>query len=345
MLYEHPYRHVVERASSTVSRRQFLFAGAALAVGTSHSPSLLDELTSGLDDHHEGSPPPRGESLPSGAVEPQRGRAANGESEARHLFLTFDDGPIHCTGQILDLLAETRHKITFFVIGRNLINPKLRDFAIRALREGHEIGNHSFSHPDFSRISSKRAEREIVSTHGLIEEIVLEAGAVRERQNRFFRFPYGVSGSWSNYRTCQTVLTSLNYQVAWWDLDTNDWRMELPWFPRPLRKVVAALNKAKPYDVVLLHDRSKTARCLPQLMAVLETQRLVSLPLSLYGPDSGLPLQMDPTPDRCEQMHRPDVCDAPDFLDSFLERVGPRPESSDRLIDPEPKLTNRRVLW
>lgn len=92
------------------------------------------------------------------------------------LFLTFDDGPQYCTAGILDLLALRGHKATFFVIGRNLANPTLREFAVKALREGHDIANHSYDHPDFSTISVKRAVREITSTHALIEELVTEAG-------------------------------------------------------------------------------------------------------------------------------------------------------------------------
>ena len=200
-----------------------------------------------------------------------------------HVFLTFDDGPLRCTGKILDLLASTRHKATFFVIGRNLKDPKLRAFAIRALREGHDIGNHSYSHPDFSRISAKRAEKEIISTHELIQELIKESGVDPGRQDLFFRFPYGVSGSWANYASAQNVLASLNYHIAFWDLDTNDWRMELQWFPTSPQKVLKTLNQARPRDVILLHDRQKTASCLPQMVETLNGRHLVSVPLSDYG--------------------------------------------------------------
>jgi hypothetical protein len=91
-----------------------------------------------------------------------------------------------------------------------------------------------------------------------------------------------VAGSRSNYLACQDVLAELNYKIAWWDLDTNDWRMELPWFPKRPASVVAALNRARPGDVVLLHDRVKTSQCLPTMLNNLEIYKLESLPLSSY---------------------------------------------------------------
>jgi peptidoglycan/xylan/chitin deacetylase (PgdA/CDA1 family) len=201
-------------------------------------------------------------------------------SEDRSLFLTFDDGPIAYTGRILELLVEKRHKATFFVIGRNLENPSLRKFAVKALQDGHDIGNHSYDHPDFSTISAKRAVQEITRTHNLIQEVVAEAEADASRQNLFFRFPYGVTGSRSNHNRLRETLAELNYRVAGWDLDTRDWAMEAGWFGRSPSRVIASLKSAKPWDVVLLHDRLKTAQNLDRMLDVLECQSLVSVPLS-----------------------------------------------------------------
>lgn len=275
-----------------------MFSAASLAIGTGSGASLLDELTSllrpgdpdlphefeillrqGLDDvlpelGDSGPARPEREPLPDKGLQEAPG--------AKHLFLTFDDGPLYCTGHILDHLAATNHKATFFVIGANLKNPKLREYAVRALKEGHDLGNHSWSHPDFSHISVKRAKMEIESTHALINEVVKEAGITGENQNLFFRFPYGVEGSWSNSKATRDTLATLGYSIARWDLDTNDWRMELAWAPRSSRRVVDSLKHARPQDVVLLHDRTKTASCLPAIMGVLESFKLVSLPLSQY---------------------------------------------------------------
>jgi peptidoglycan/xylan/chitin deacetylase (PgdA/CDA1 family) len=201
-------------------------------------------------------------------------------SHERSLFLTFDDGPLVCTGRILELLAEKRHKATFFVIGRNLENPHLRKFAIKALQEGHDLGNHSYEHPNFSTISAKRAAREITLTHALIREVVEEAEVDSTRQNLYFRYPYGVTGSRSNYAETREVLADLDYRIAGWDLDTRDWTMEVGWFGRSPSRVIATLKSAKPWDVVLLHDRFKTAENLDRMLDVLNWRRFVSVPLS-----------------------------------------------------------------
>ncbi len=244
-------------------------------------PSVVDELDNiqrSIDGYLK---PEHGESLSLDALlgEPEK-TIPKPLSNEKSVFLTFDDGPLHCTAGILDLLALRGHKATFFVIGRNLANPTLRDFAIKALREGHDIGNHSYDHPDFSTISSKRAVQEIKTTHALIEELVKQAGVDPARQNLFFRFPYGVAGSRSNFAACRDALAELNYNIAWWNLDTNDWRMEMAWFPRPASRVIRSLKVARPQDVVLLHDRMQTMRHLSEMLDVVESRKLVSVPLS-----------------------------------------------------------------
>lgn len=265
----------------TCTRRQFISLGAGLVIAGSSTPSLVDELTSLLDTDSEHIKPQRGEILPPD-IQGQGHEIQESWEIQRPLFLTFDDGPLFCTEHILEQLALRKHKATFFVIGRNLVNLKLRELAIKALKEGHDIGNHSYDHPNFATISTKRVEKEIVATHELIQGVVKESGVNPRRQDLFFRFPYGVPGSGHNYGYCQDVLADLNYRIAWWNLDTNDWRMELQWFARPFSRVLRSLNKARPGDVVLLHDRAKTAEHLPKMLEVIESQQLVSVPLSTH---------------------------------------------------------------
>jgi peptidoglycan/xylan/chitin deacetylase (PgdA/CDA1 family) len=252
-------------------------------VGRSPWDSLEDELIKALEESKASSNRERNQhtSPDVPAPEPTNTDGKTGEPLQR-LFLTFDDGPSLGAGRILDLLAESRQKATFFVIGRNLERPKFRDLAIRALREGHDIGNHSYTHPNFLTVSAQRAEMEIFKTHEIINGLVREAEVDHTRQDLFFRFPYGNSGSIYNYAACRKTLAGLGYRVAWWDLDTWDWRMELGWFKKNSMKVIASLKKARPRDVVLLHDRVKTSEHLPEMLEVLRTQKLASLPLSDY---------------------------------------------------------------
>ena len=263
-----------------VSRREFLAASAGLMLGGSW-PSIHDDLISAREYDNSYVEPQAGEVRPKdGPFSSRQDDTGFQSCNPRDLFLTFDDGPQDCTSHILDILGEMGHKATFFVIGRNLKNSKLRQLAVRALQEGHDIGNHSYSHPNFSEISADRAVREIWTTHTLIQEVVAEAGVDPNRQDLFFRFPGGDGGNSWNYRTINETLDKLNYGTAWWDLDTNDWRMELRWYPRSPSRVIQALTKARPHDVVLMHDRAKTARYLPEMLQILDAQQLASTTLS-----------------------------------------------------------------
>ncbi len=275
--------HAESRSRETrLTRRRFLaLSTTGIVVTNSPGFSLVDELTSLLHSHPDYIEPRRGEMSPP--KKQQQNKVHDADDVQQPLFLTFDDGPMFCTAQILEHLAARKHKATFFVIGRNLANPKLRHLAIKALHEGHEIANHSYEHPNFSWISTKRAQKEITATHAQIEEVIEESGVSPTNQNRFFRFPYGDLGSQSTKQACDEVLLDLGYQIAGWDLDTNDWRMELYWYARSSAQVIGALHRAKPRDVVLLHDRGKTADHLPAMLQAVETRKLVSLPLSLYG--------------------------------------------------------------
>lgn len=260
--------------------------GAGVLGGSLLDPSLAtDVLMRALGLSEDYVAPKRGDTRP--LVPTLRRRRSTNESteepgDNHSLFLTFDDGPLPCTSKILDLLAASGNKATFFVLGRNLVVPKLRDLALRALKEGHDIANHSYDHPDFSTISAKRAEKEIISTCELIKGLIKEAGVEQPRQNRFFRFPFGSEGTGKTYTACQTLLSDLNYQIAWWDLDTHDWQMDWGAFPRSSSTVIESLKQARPSDVVLLHDRDKTAHHLPEMLRVLTFQQLVSIPLSDY---------------------------------------------------------------
>ena len=76
-----------------------------------------------------------------------------GPKDHRLVALTFDDGPIKGkTGPILDLLQETNVPATFFVLGENVERDP--EMLHRMVREGHEIGNHTYTHPDLTKLKS-----------------------------------------------------------------------------------------------------------------------------------------------------------------------------------------------
>ena len=76
------------------------------------------------------------------------------------IALTFDDGPNTHMGTILDVLAEYDAKASFYVIGKKLDNNN-SEYVLRAFQEGHEIGNHSDSHPYMTKISESKMHQEL----------------------------------------------------------------------------------------------------------------------------------------------------------------------------------------
>lgn len=267
----------------TITRRRFLGLGAAAALNSPLLRPLGDELPLLMEDPEEAIKPESGEVLPPGLTDTTReDLGASPFDPTDPLFLTFDDGPLLCTDAILDRLAEVSQKATFFIIGRNLTNKRLRKSAIRAVQEGHELGNHSFTHPSFSGLSANRAEREIRKTHSEILSVMEEAGADSVWWNRFFRFPYGDPGSSWNWSAVRHTLADLGYRIAWWDLDTHDWRMGNGSYGRSPYRVIKVMEQARSRDVVLLHDRDATARLLPRLLGVLEWKKLHSTTLAHY---------------------------------------------------------------
>lgn len=265
------------------SRRQFLASMVGFSVVNAANPSPLDKLLSLLSKANPKSFPNEYEPLSiDSLLDGSGGKSSHSRENAQILFLTFDDGPLPCTSKILETLASTRHRATFFVVGRNLTNPPLREIALKALQQGHDIGNHSYGHPDFSTISAKRAEREISETHRLILDLHADVGIDSTSRKLFFRFPYGVPGSSSNFKACKNILADLNYSIANWDLDTNDWQIEFAGSRFGQSRPVNVIARARTHDVILLHDRNHTARLLPKILTTLDRNSFLSVPLLWY---------------------------------------------------------------
>lgn len=86
------------------------------------------------------------------------------------IALTFDDGPNEDMAAMLDVLNEYEAKATFFVVGRK-IDKKTGEYISRAYSEGHEIGNHSFSHEDMALKSDEEVLEDIGKTQTLVKDI------------------------------------------------------------------------------------------------------------------------------------------------------------------------------
>ncbi|MFC7681599.1 polysaccharide deacetylase family protein [Paenibacillus sp. GCM10028914] len=154
------------------------------------------------------------------------------------IALTFDDGPDNDTTEnILDLLKQYDAKATFFVVGNRV--EKYPEIVKRELEEGHEVGNHSFSHPSFDRIGSSNMMNELNKT----QEAILKATG---HHSVLFRPP---GGSY-NESIVQHCKKSGLLMILWsWHQDTLDWRK--PGVDKIVNKV---LKNAHNGDIVLMHD-------------------------------------------------------------------------------------------
>ena len=152
--------------------------------------------------------------------------------------LTFDDGPHKTyTPEILDILDEYNAKATFFVVGSNA--KEYPEIVLDAYNRGHEIGNHTYTHPNLKTLSAEKRLEEIRKTQEVLTEITGEAP-------RLFRPPGGyVSNS------IIEELTSLDCNaVLWsWRQDTRDWAC-----PGVDCVVSGVLRNLRDGDIILFHD-------------------------------------------------------------------------------------------
>jgi peptidoglycan-N-acetylglucosamine deacetylase len=176
-------------------------------------------------------------------------------AEAPSIAITFDDGPSETTPHVLDLLAEHGARATFFLVGMN--TRRLPEIARRVLHEGHEVGNHTWSHANFYRRAPWQVRSEIEQAQRALEDTL---GC----RPRWFRPPYGV-----RWFGMFPTLRRLEMECAMWSLDTCDWR-------DPADAIVERALTARDGEVLLLHDgfrthvgdhRKETVKALPRILA------------------------------------------------------------------------------
>ncbi|MFM5884516.1 MAG: polysaccharide deacetylase family protein, partial [Novosphingobium sp.] len=193
--------------------------------------------------------------------------------------LTFDDGPDpEWTPQILDILKAKHAPATFFVIGENALpHPLLMK---RIADEGHEIGNHSFTHPNLALVSAESTRIELNGTRRLVE-------AYTGRSLRLFRAPYFGDAEPTTANELLPALTAQQdgYTNVGLHVDPNDWKRP------PASEIVAStLAQVRTDDpetsaqIVLLHDgggdRSATVAALPALIDGLRARGFTLVPVS-----------------------------------------------------------------
>lgn len=176
------------------------------------------------------------------------------EREEKVIYLTFDAGYENGnTEPILDALKKHKVSATFFVVGHYLESSP--DIIKRMVEEGHTVGNHTYTHPDMSAISSMEAfQKEIEDVEKKYEEIT------GEKMVKYYRPPQG-KYSMENLKMAQ----ELGYKTFFWSLAYVDWYQDKqPTKDEALEKLVGRIH---PGSIVLLHSTSSTnAEVLDELL-------------------------------------------------------------------------------
>ena len=209
---------------------------------------------------------------PTGNATPEELRKYNtyfiGNGDDKVIYLTFDCGYENGnTEKILEALKKHDVKATFFVVGHFLETSP--DLVRKMVEEGHTVGNHTYHHPDMSKISTKEAfEKELNDVETLFQSITGSEMA------HYYRPPQG------KYSTSNLEMAKeLGYKTFFWSLAYVDWiQDEQPTKEQAFSKL---LSRIHPGAVVLLHSTSSTnAAILDELLTKWEEMGYHFAPLS-----------------------------------------------------------------
>lgn len=162
--------------------------------------------------------------------------------------LTFDDGPGPYTERLLDGLAERGVRATFFCLGNRA--DQYPDLIRRMVAEGHQVANHSYSHPNLNELTVESARYQIERTDQIINRIT------GGEESYHIRPPYGNSS--------QTLRNNLSAPVIIWSVDTLDWK-----FLNSTAVKNQILSDVFDGSIVLMHDIHPTT--IDGILAALDT--------------------------------------------------------------------------
>lgn len=159
------------------------------------------------------------------------------KTNAKQVLLTFDDGPHNPnTTKVLEVLKKHDVKAVFFVIGKNIKGNE--EIVTQIVADGHQIGNHSFSHGHWIDVwSSKKVTEDFLACDTLLQHY--------QPNSKLFRPPYGVTNP-----NIASAVKTLRLQSIGWNLRSYDTSI------KDIEKIkLRILTKLKPGAIILLHDR------------------------------------------------------------------------------------------
>jgi peptidoglycan/xylan/chitin deacetylase (PgdA/CDA1 family) len=237
---------VIPRAEVTPWLSDFGHRAQAQALHPEHRLTL--GVTPGASDPT--SPQPSEPEVAAGQMTPPVGPTVDCHA-VKCIALTFDDGPGPYTARLLADLKQFNAHATFFVIGQHVVaSPRL----VRAeFAGGHEVGNHSWSHPELTRLTVAQVDRQLQLTDNAIHRATGQTPTL-------VRPPYGAVNA--------AVKRQIARPVILWNRDTLDWKV------RNAQHVTdAVLGSARPGDIVLMHDiHPTTVDAVPGILQALTEQ-------------------------------------------------------------------------
>ncbi len=163
----------------------------------------------------------------------------HGNQKQKQVIFTFDAGSgVQSAQAILDTLKKHNQKATFFITGA--FAEKNRNLVKAIAAAGHEIGNHTFSHPHLTQVSNEQISQELGKTENLIKEIT------GQTTRPYFRPPYGDR----DQRVLNTAARA-GYQSVYWTVDALDWKEDQGETAAQVKTKI--LSNLKPGTIFLMH--------------------------------------------------------------------------------------------
>jgi peptidoglycan/xylan/chitin deacetylase (PgdA/CDA1 family) len=200
----------------------------------------------------------------------------HGPTTAKVVALSFDDGPGPFTPQVLDILKENGIHATFFMLGEQV--RFFTPYAKRVRDEGHEIGNHTYSHDNFYTYKASDPVTKLKAQIELSRQVIHDATGVT---TTLCRMPYGYNKPWARRLLGKEGFTIVNWTFG------CDWIKETLMYKgikmTPEGKRLAYIKAIHPGAIFLMHDggikRESTIYALKGLVAELKKQGYQIVPV------------------------------------------------------------------
>lgn len=165
--------------------------------------------------------------------------------------LTFDDGPSKYTNELLNVLKENDAVGTFFITGNKV--EIYSDTLNKAIKNGNELGNHSYNHKWLTKVNNDELHDQITKTQDIIYETL-------NYTPTNFRPTYGSINN--------NMRNNINLNIVLWNVDTMDWKY------KSVDKIVSRATKnTKDLDIILMHDtRKRTVDAVKKIIPILKEQ-------------------------------------------------------------------------